>query len=516
MLRHLKTNDSTNGSMRSFEKQNYIFNRGRIFPNDWLQTRPYTTTDATDAYYVSLANRVAIAVRASVMKDAFLDDHHILVSAIVLTEWFEDLCSDTRIWQTVNTECKKRYGTLLPFYDMAGYIPGQVNLQDLQLLVWDIVQRGRYPEGRIINPENPGIALLAKTLFEIFDGEYEFAPENERLREYVFNPLVKEDLWAMREWMSWFTYRCYINHDAMNDLMEQMDDDKHYDDAQLYGMFALHSLSSRKNLLSLSSPQWAAKIRGEESLKDINIISARPYLFLKTDSKGLKIKDLVEDKELTIDAYSLNPNDRKVYREGATILVCSLTEWGGNYSLCGAMMVLDRKEKKMDDYINNLREEYRLMSSQGAVYEDFLEANGGDDLLFAKTLDDVLHFYTGQLGYEMGDVPIPDELKGKSDFLLFADPKKGIQIVPYLARCVKHPANPCYDKAYAVKNASNPFFSNSSVTYRLSCRLMDRELLPDATMNSVKGSDYGRAFLHRNGEFFAGYYLGGCREDLEG
>lgn len=500
--------------MRRFENQHYIFTKGKIYPNDWLQSRPYTVTDATDQYYVSLANRVAVALRNSVMEDAFLDDHHILVSAIILTEWFEDICSGTRIWETVNQECMKRYGALLPFYDMYDYVPGEVNRQDLRLLIWDIVQTARYSEGRIINPENPGIAELAETLFHIFDAEFEYAPENERLRDYIFAPSVRKDLWDMRDWMNWFTYRCYVNHDAQNCLMEQLEDDKDYEDAVLYGLFALNSLSHRKNLLSLTSPQWAARIRKDPFFEKISLVKSRPYLLLKNALEGLYVMDMVEDKEVLIDAYSLTPGDqeKKIYREGESVLLCSLLRIGDKHSLCGSMTILSHKEKKVEEFVQEKKKEHRLMSTQDVVYKEFLKVNGDDDLYIAADEHEVLRFYSEKLGFKMDETGLPEILRGRHNILLFADPQNGIQLVPEIGRCIKRPGNASYDQRYAEKNASLPFFSSEGLSYRLSCRLRDQNLLPDAFMNSIRGVDYGRAFLHRNGDFFTDYYFSCCRE----
>lgn len=501
--------------MRTFHRQRFTFNKGKIYPNDWLQTRPYTTADATDLYYVSLANRVMAAMKNSVMADAFLDEHHIRLSAMFLTEWFEDLCSGTHIWETVNNEYQKRYGVMLPFYDMDGYVKGEVNVQDLKLLLWDIIQTGRYDEGRIINPENPGIDELARSLFEIFDQEYEYAPGNDRLRDFILNPAIKKDLWAFRDWANWFTFRCYINHDAMNCLVEQLDEDKEHSEVLLYGAYAIHSLSHRKNLLSLSSPQWASRLLQDSLFEKEALLPARPYLLQAIAAEGLHVQDLIEDKTLLIDAESLNQKDidRKAYHEGQSVLVCTLMSMNDRFYLCGAMHVIDRSDPKMDEFLEQQREQHRLLSTQDQVYDLFLEANGGDDLFVAEDYQAILRFYTKTLGWKIGDnADIPEEVRHRSHYLLFADPKSGIQIVPNMARCVKLPGNPCYDPAFARKNASNPFFSNEAVSYRLSCRLRDRDLLPDAWMNSVKGEEYGRQFLHRNGDFFADYYFSCCRE----
>ena len=159
----------------AFEEQNFTFKKGKIFPIDWVQTRPYSIPDAVDRYYVDLANCIAHIIETSPMASSFNDREHILLSAILIAEWFEDICSETGIWHVVNEECQKRYGVLLPFYDLSDYYPGEVNLQDIRLLIWDILQRAHIDEGRIINPENPGIYVLASDLSEMLNNFFKDA-----------------------------------------------------------------------------------------------------------------------------------------------------------------------------------------------------------------------------------------------------------------------------------------------------------------------------------------------------
>lgn len=502
----------------AFEEQNFTFKKGQIFPIDWLQTRPYSFPDAVDRYYVDLANRISHIIETSPMASSFNDREHILRSAILIAEWFEDICSETGIWHAVNKECQKRYGVLLPFYDLSDYYSGEVNLQDLRLLIWDILQRAHIDEGRIINPENPGIYVLAGNLFETLENEYETAPANERLHAFIHDGEVGKDLWRMRDWMNWFTFRSYVNFSAQKCLLDEIGEELSGETSPelLYGMHALHSFTHRRNLLSLSAPKWASRILDDPSFESMELIDTRPYRFLQWSSDGVLVEDVFEGGQRLIDGYSLHKSQTRKYlqKEGpGCVLICSLLSWKNTYSLCGSLSIMERSDGNQKSWLEEEREQHRIVSSQHLVYEDFLRASGGRDILFMKDSDQMLQYFTENLAYSVkAGIEMPASMRGKKDIIMFADPVRGIESVPEMARCVKLNDNPYYKKTYAEKNSLSVFCNDEAMSYRLSCRLRDQNAVPDAYMNSILGKKHGRDFLHANGDFMADYYFACSRQ----
>ena len=114
--------------------------KNRIYPKDWKEIHPGHADMSTDFYYSQLASRV-LAVLENDGIDAVLDEPAwIRDAAVRITAWFEDLCNGTGLWSVVNTVCRSRYNRLLPFFDTSVYYPGEPNVQDIQLLLWDIIQ----------------------------------------------------------------------------------------------------------------------------------------------------------------------------------------------------------------------------------------------------------------------------------------------------------------------------------------------------------------------------------------
>lgn len=509
--------------MKDYSVQNFTFTKGRIFPNDWLQTKPYLTADAVDLYYVSLANRVADIIKGSFVAPAFDSKEGLLKAALVFTCWFEDICSGTGIWKVVNDECEKRYGRLLPFYDMFEYSPGEVNLQDINLLVWDIVQSEHTGEGRVMNPENPGNLELAMKLFKLFYDEYEYAPENERLKGFVMNPLASEHIWEARGLMSWFHYRSYVGHSAQRILLKTLKDEGMPMDIAdsseyskiLYSYSTVLTFTDKCNLLSLTTPQWLSRIRGgDKAFEDVQFAETRLYKYLSFDEKGMKVADLVNDKELIVekDSFDVNTFNPKVYQKGEMYLSFAGMVFDGKFFMCGSMMgrTIDARVREV---LKQQKEHEMLRKIQPAVYEDFMKASGGKPFILMATAEDMNDFFVTKMKKSMkAGIDMPEHIRSHNNFIMSADPEMGIISAPKLAACLAMQGNKLYDKVYANKNALQFFVNPDAVSYKLACTVQDMGLVPDAFLNSIQGEEYGRKFLHANGRFITDYFFNCCRQ----
>ena len=70
-----------------------------------------------------------------------------------------------------------------------------------------------------------------------------------------------------------------------------------------------------------------------------------------------------------------------------------------------------------------------------------------------------------------------------------------------------------YDKARAENDALAFFVDPRACNYETACLLHDLDALPDARLESLKGPEYGRQFLHDNGRFIADYFFSRYRGD---
>ena len=87
----------------------------RIYNGDWKTLHPYSGSAPTDLYYITLANKVLAAIRAvetSLDESDYrkIDETEQKELACILTAYFEDIISQTGIFQAFTRIHGKRFG----------------------------------------------------------------------------------------------------------------------------------------------------------------------------------------------------------------------------------------------------------------------------------------------------------------------------------------------------------------------------------------------------------------------
>ena len=89
----------------------------RIYNGDWKTLHPYSGSAPTDLYYITLANKVLAAIRAvetSLEESDYrkIDETEQKELACILTAYFEDIISQTGIFQAFTRIHGKRFGSI--------------------------------------------------------------------------------------------------------------------------------------------------------------------------------------------------------------------------------------------------------------------------------------------------------------------------------------------------------------------------------------------------------------------
>ena len=344
----------------------------KIYPKEWLELHPYKQTNSVDQYYVGIANEIHKRLYSSTIADAFEEEENIRYTSLCLAAWFEDVISQTGIWQAFTAECRKRYGTYLPFYPIKGdYFPDEINLEDIRFLLWHHIQylcRGI----SAINPENPGIEQTAQEIYGLLAEEYETAPENERMQEFLYHSAMgEEDFFRYREILDWFHYQCYFNIENVAQCRDEaerlLDDEKitpEMAETLIYATRTSLTFKGRRNLLSLTSPEWLALIGNahpEHQLwGKVKVRENSCYLLEKEDDRYLYVKDLCseDEGEFKITKKSLNLSAIRSREVGKSTLICELIYFGNAWWQCG-MLLENKYDQKMAEYVeSHIGEEY--------------------------------------------------------------------------------------------------------------------------------------------------------------
>ena len=480
----------------------------KIYPKKWLELHPYKQTNSVDQYYVGIANEIHKRLYSSTIADAFEEEENIRYTSLCLAAWFEDVISQTGIWQAFTAECRKRYGAYLPFYPIKGdYFPDEINLEDIRFLLWHHIQylcRGI----SAINPENPGIEQTAQEIYGLLAEEYETAPENERMQEFLYHSAMgEEDFFHYREILDWFHYQCYFNIENVAQCRDEAE--RLLDDEKITPEMA-------ETLLSLTSPEWLAligKAHPEHQLwGKVKVRKNSCYLLEKEDDRYLYVKDLCseDEGEFKITKKSLNLSAIRSREVGKSTLICELIYFGNAWWQCG-MLLENKYNQKMAEYVDDLTKQ-KEKTNEKAAFHDFIKASGGKSFVFCQSQEEISDFLLNKMDYNLKEgLDIP-RINTENGAMLMANPHTGLHIQFKLCECIKSPDNPNYNKEEAEKNAIMFIVNPDIIPYQLSCILQDEGMLPDAYLNSLQRKEYGQEFIRKNAHFLTDYFHYRCRE----
>ena len=496
----------------------------KIYPKKWLELHPYKQTNSVDQYYVGIANEIHKRLYSSTIADAFEEEENIRYTSLCLAAWFEDVISQTGIWQAFTAECRKRYGAYLPFYPIKGdYFPDEINLEDIRFLLWHHIQylcRGI----SAINPENPGIEQTAQEIYGLLAEEYETAPENERMQEFLYHSAMgEEDFFRYREILDWFHYQCYFNIENVAQCRDEaerlLDDEKitpEMAETLIYATRTSLTFKGRRNLLSLTSPEWLAligKAHPEHQLwGKVKVRKNSCYLLEKEDDRYLYVKDLCseDEGEFKITKKSLNLSAIRSREAGKSTLICELIYFGNAWWQCG-MLLENKYNQKMAEYVDDLTKQ-KEKTNEKAAFPDFIKASGGKSFVFCQSQEEISDFLLNKMDYNLKEgLDIP-RINTENGAMLMANPHTGLHIQFKLCECIKSPDNPNYNKEEAEKNAIMFIVNPDIIPYQLSCILQDEGMLPDAYLNSLQRKEYGQEFIRKNAHFLTDYFHYRCRE----
>ena len=496
----------------------------KIYPKKWLELHPYKQTNSVDQYYVGIANEIHKRLYSSTIADAFEEEENIRYTSLCLAAWFEDVISQTGIWQAFTAECRKRYGAYLPFYPIKGdYFPDEINLEDIRFLLWHHIQylcRGI----SAINPENPGIEQTAQEIYGLLAEEYETAPENERMQEFLYHSAMgEEDFFHYREILDWFHYQCYFNIENVAQCRDEaerlLDDEKitpEMAETLIYATRTSLTFKGRRNLLSLTSPEWLAligKAHPEHQLwGKVKVRKNSCYLLEKEDDRYLYVKDLCseDEGEFKITKKSLNLSAIRSREAGKSTLICELIYFGNAWWQCG-MLLENKYNQKMAEYVDDLTKQ-KEKTNEKAAFHDFIKASGGKSFVFCQSQEEISDFLLNKMDYNLKEgLDIP-RINTENGAMLMANPHTGLHIQFKLCECIKSPDNPNYNKEEAEKNAIMFIVNPDVIPYQLSCILQDEGMLPDAYLNSLQRKEYGQEFIRKNAHFLTDYFHYRCRE----
>ncbi len=469
----------------------------RIYIKQWLKLKPYKKQTKTDSYYLRICNKVKQTItknyKAVVPLKSYLIDKDIDVLSCFLTSYFEDLISDTNIWNTFIKLHKRLYNKQLPFFDLTEYYEEEINEQDVSFLIWyflNTIQDKQY-----IEVTNNFIVEIAENVMTVFDEEWDYAPENEHLKTcYQINENI-ENFYHARDLIDTLLYKTYLFHtDCFIDLQmanyeitQAYEHDKHID-LLLYENrnLLLHKTFTR--LLSLTGKEWVAELLGSKhALYDdfLNIAtSGKSFFFYKgRDEDNQVFEHIASGKKFNVTNKSFQ--DTEFTKITDKIILMSIIRWKNEWWFSGAFAEqsydeelvnrLRKSEKSRNEFKvldGNEEKTNELLEKKLAVFKD---CTNGSPIAFLSS-ENAAKFYAKYFESLSAINAISEEQKATIEQFLnsdsykkeaeesksqivFFNPKKGVEVAFFTSSAFPMPENPYFKEEESEEDISNLLFN---------------------------------------------------------
>ncbi len=391
----------------------------RIFIKDWLELKPYGNQTVTDSYYLKICNDVKKIIttnKQSFVLQRYLDNEDINLLSCFLTSYFEDLLSETNIWNSFVRTHQRLYRKQLPFYNLEEYYEEEINPQDISFLIWYFLNTVQ--EERFISPFNDFIVETAEKIIDVFDKEWEFAPENEYLKTFYQIDQKQNDFYIARNLIDTVLFKTYLFYpDTLFKLQEQeIEIIENSKDDNNVTMFlnenrdrTLHKTHTR--LLALKGKEWVSEILGTNHLlnKDFLAISKKIqgfFLYKGQDKNNIFIEHIASGKKFNLTKKSFD--HLQTLKELDTILFMGIVMWKDEWWFSGVFfqqpfnpdLILDEKnslESRMAvNFLDHQKQETdEMLKKQLSAFKDF---NNGSQIAFLPSVR-IDEFYKGYIEF---------------------------------------------------------------------------------------------------------------------
>ncbi len=367
--------------------------------SDWLNMKPYSALiPKYDEFYLESCRKV---MGLFAQHEKWLDSQDMTKGlqkelACQLVSYMEDFANEIGIWKAFVETNKELYGYYLPFYDLTNYSIEDINVQDIQFLIWHFVTK--YTEEEYItDPKHDIISALAVQIYRYFDSVVEQAPTS-TLYDNYFKMTDDKTFFDFKTKMSWFATKSYLLgveiSKKMQELIRELKEDKrNLDPVMLNKLFYLatdnYLFQKRSSYSALNAPEWFAKVAKCSDAMRQDILDTTYWIEGKFYFKEKQSKHLIFEHIFTKKRYNARTDSfqevNKLLKNANDAFVMHIMRWKNEYYLSGAVYNEPMNEKKEKQYRSEpskspwIFSEEKLELMQKAVdetHESFLIYNG--------------------------------------------------------------------------------------------------------------------------------------------
>lgn len=465
--------------------------KDRIYIKHWLELKPYDSPSQSDFYYLKITNSVysSLDPTSLIILSEHIEKEDIYLFCCFLTAYFEDVISQTNILKSFKMEHKKLYGSELPFYDVESnpfYFSDEINQEDIVFLSWYFFNSIKIES--FLSPFSNFLTKIASTTFKVFEEEYEYAPENEKLQKfYKFNLKRDNDsFYKIREHL----FRVFLDNYLLYPDIKVNLELEHLEILNKYKPegeertlayireatddFTFNRVS---RLLSLNAKDWSKLLLGQshEAYKDIASLSEKIvgwFLYKKQNEATVFLEHIASNMMFEVTKKSLDHSDSLSEEDMVYIgLVRYNDQWwfSGNYATqeFDADLILDQKNSAAArisvNFLYNQNEIKEILEEQRKA---FLTFNNGSLVVFLKSdaaekfIADYMDFYNNTTQSDAGEFEKAKKRAredgwfggeadidfDEDDVIIFFNVNNGIEIYNDIANTFPDKNNPFYTK----------------------------------------------------------------------
>ena len=478
-----------------------------ITMNEWMAFHPFDKPDAEEFEYLRVAQQIYKKLTKTIPEDQ-MPYETMKALSLMMTAYLEDVVSDYGLWAAFRRMHQTMYGRLLPFVDVDTneYIEDEINPEDVQVLVWMVLQHNAAPNA-IVHPRGFAVEGVSEVVYEVLFEAFETVPVNEKLGEFYREADIYEDFFEFRNVYKIFFSTSYLFLGAgMGMVYATLDSLKRSNASEQFAYSVLENIDFENVLGPLSMfahEYWAELIADmpKESAMLKAVVYHKPALFeyIGKDEQAYQFKlwNSEEIFNVAIDSFDLNEKATEEH-----FVLTQLVRFNGTWNINGAVAYIPKDEAEKSP----MAQEVRVKAENKETYELMLKANDNSPIAYIGEASDLQEF----LGKVFADLPqqkLPKDVNEDACFVVYATPEIGITFVPQLARMLKSSDNPFYDEAFAENNAMSVIASKGYCGKELLHYIIENKMLPDAMLNPIHGKEAAKALVQTNMDFIARFFL---------
>jgi|GEM_PF-47707 len=480
----------------------------KVYQNDWLMFHPYPKSTSADGYYVQLANKVFDVFKTTQFGfDLPVDDVKEIACAI--TAYFEDIISGIGMFKAFTRKHRELYGSPLPFYavDEEDYYEDEINEADIRFLLWHYMQQthGKHNHS-ILNPDNPGIHMVALKILLIFEKEYETAPENEQFKHYYSPEYRYNEYYGLRyamQWLQWNSYLFFHQSRELNRSVDAIQNDVTNEnaDAEIYDTRDTFVHNHPSPMLAMYTNEWLSEILTPahpdyELVRSIGRKKDGIYLFTGEEGNNFCFRNLKTKEQIVATKDSIAEN--APLKANQTLADTGFIRFNNEWWMTGSMATFPYSEEV----------EQQLSKSSDIpdeIYQNILKKSDNRHIHYFGNKAELHQFFNKVL--ETENNPENEAFDNVRNLLVFVTPS-GISIYPDICDYIKDEQNPYYHEQMAKAEAFSIYADMYDHPVELVSTLHDQHLLPDAQLKSLVSEERGKELIQGNAGFMMRYFYG--------